>query len=617
MKKLIKWGSIIVGSLVGLLIIAAIAFPFVFPLEKIKDIATKQISEAINREVKIEKVSFNIFKGISLEKLSISNRRGFARKPFVSADAIVLRYAFWPLFKKQLLVKELRLEKPEILIEKSAGGVYNFSDMTQTRKKKAKAAAKGKEPAFSIIVDTFSIRDGKITYSDYGTKSSSELKDVKLTVSGITLALIKPIDLNFSSTAVFKEKDIPLSLGGKIEANLKEGKIRLPSLSLSIAGEKANISAAISNLKYGPTINFSITSSSLTLDPLLAVFSAGATKKKGKLPYGVATKNLSRTMASLPSRLKLSGDINIRNLRFQDVKVDKVDIGVSLSNKILNADLREIKAFGGTLSGKARINLAAYGLSYNISSLKLMNLNAAPFSNSMVETFLTKLSNYKDLTNKVYGTLSATLILSGHGIETQDIMKNTSARGSFRLVNGELKRLKTIDAIADKIRTPGLKQDLKISDLSAGFTYQNQVVNIKDLILVDHDLQAEFNGGINLANKTYVSGNRLTIKASQRSTKGLSREYNLLRDDKGWLEMTFELRGSLKKPIPFPILEKAFKRGVEKVKTKVQEKAQEEIDKAKEAAKKRAEEEKKRLEEEAKRKLREAAEKKARELIKF
>lgn len=617
MKKIIKWGSIIVGSLAGLLIIAAIAFPFVFPLEKIKDIATKQISEAINREVKIEKVSFNIFKGISLEKLSISNRRGFARKPFVSADAIVLRYAFWPLFKKQLLVKELRLEKPEILIEKSAGGVYNFSDMTQQRKRpKPKTKAK-KEPSFSIIVDTFSIRDGKITYSDYGTKSSSELKDVNLTVSGITLALIKPIDLKFSSTAVFKEKDIPLALDGKIEANLKEGKINLPSLSLSIAGEKANISAAISNLKYGPTINFSITSSSLTLDPLLAVFSAGATKKKEKLPYGVATKNLSRTMASLPSRLKLKGDINIRNLRFQDVKIDKADIGVNLSNKILNADLREIKAFGGTLSGKARINLAAYGLSYNVSSLKLMNLNAAPFSNSMVETFLTRLSNYKDLTNKVYGTLSATLILSGHGIETQDIMKNTSARGSFRLVNGELKRLKTIDAIADKIRTPGLKQDLKISDLSAGFTYQNQVVNIKDLILVDHDLQAEFNGGINLANKTYVSGNRLTIKASQRSTKGLSREYNLLRDDKGWLEMTFELRGSLKKPIPFPILEKAFKKGVEKIKTKVQEKAQEEVDKAKEAAKKKAEAEKKRLEEEAKRKLKEAAEKKARELLKF
>ncbi|MEA3494042.1 MAG: AsmA family protein [Candidatus Margulisiibacteriota bacterium] len=617
MKKLIKWGSIIVGSLIGLLTIAAIAFPFVFPLEKIKEIATKQISETINREVTIEKVSFNILKGISLEKLSISNRRGFARKPFVSADAIILRYAFWPLFKRQVLVKELRLEKPEILIEKSAGGAYNFSDMTQQRRRPAPKKKEEKAPPFSLIIDTFTIRNGKIIYSDHGTRTSSELKDVKLTVSDITLALIKPIGLDFSSTAVFKEKDIPLSLKGQVETNLKENKFNLPSLSLSIAGEKANISAAVSNLKYGPNINLSITSNSLTLDPLLAIFSAGATKKKEKLPYGVATKNLSRTLASLPSRLKLTGNINIRNLKFQEVKVDKVNIGVSVANKILNADLKEIKAFSGTLSGKARINLAAHGLSYNVSTLKLDNLNAAPFSNAMVETFLTKLSNYKDLTNKVYGTLSARLILSGRGIEVQDIMKNTSARGSFRLVDGELKRLKTIDAIAEKIKTPGLKQDLKISDLSAGFTYQNQVVNIKDLALIDHDIQMGFDGGINLASKTYVSGNRLTIKASPRSTKGLSREYNLLRDDKGWLEMTFELRGSLKKPIPFPILAKAFEKGVEKAKTKVQEKAQEEIDKTKAAAQKKAEEEKKRLEEEAKQKLKEEAEKKAKELFKF
>lgn len=610
MKKAVKWVSIILGSLIGLLVVAAIAFPFIFPLEKIKDMAAEKISEAIHREVKIEKVSFNIFEGVRLEKLTVSNRAGFANKPFVSADAIVLRYAFWPLFQRQIVVKELRLESPAILIERSAAGTYNFSDMMQAGTSKPKPEKKeDKGLPFSLVVDTFSIRNGKITYADRGTNTSSEIKKANLTVSGVTLALLKPVGLKFSSLASYQGKDIPLALSGDIGVDLAKETIKIPALSLEIAGEKANIAATVSNLKLGPSIDLAISSGGLSLDPLLAIFSAGAAKKTEKLPYGALTKNLSRSLASIPSRLKLNAKIDINNLKSQDIVVDRIDLGISLANKILTARINQVKAFEGTFSGNATVNLAVYGLAYTVSGLKLAGLNAAPFSNMMVENFLTKLPDYKDLANKAYGTLDASLSLSGKGVEAPDIMANASARGSFKLTDGELKRLKTIDAIADNIKSPALKQDLKISELSSNFTYQGQTLNIEGLSLIDHDLRAGFNGGLNLANLSFVSGNRLDIKASPGVTKDLPKEYNLFRDDQGWVKLTFELRGPLKKPIPFPILKEAFDKGVEKVKAKVQEKAQEEVDKVKEAVQKKAEEEKSRL--------REEAEKKAKELLKF
>ena len=208
MKKIIKWVAIVAGILVVLLIGTVIALPFIIPVDKVKDIAVEKISEAINRDVKIESVSFNIFSGIELKGLTVSNRRGFAKKPFVSADAIALRYAFWPLFKRQVIIKEIRLVKPEILIEKSASGVFNFSDMTQKKAKpKKKTVKKGSQgEAISIIVDTFSIRDAKITYKDYGTNTSTELKDGDLTISGFTLAMLKPINLNFQPQQIIKTK---------------------------------------------------------------------------------------------------------------------------------------------------------------------------------------------------------------------------------------------------------------------------------------------------------------------------------------------------------------------------------------------------------------------------
>lgn len=610
MKKLIKWIAIVAGTLIVLLIIGVVALPFVIPLEKIKDFAVAKISETIDREVKVEKVSFDIFSGIKLEKLSISNRRGFAKKPFVSADAIALRYAFWPIFKRQIIIKEMRLVKPEILIEKSARGVFNFSDLTRKKappKKKKEEKEKKKLP-FSMIVDTFSIRNARITYVDYGTKSSSEIKNANLTVSGITLALLKPIDLKFSATATYQKKEIPLSLASKIGIDMANDAVKIPSLTLSIAGEKVSASANITRLRTGPSVAFSIISKKLSVDPLLAIFTAGAPKKKEKPKRGVLTRTINRATANLPRRLKLKGNVNVNNLTFQNFKVDKIDLDLSLANKKASADIKEVKIYDGKLSGKASLNLNTPGLSYG-SELKLVGFNAAPFSNVIVETFLTRLKDYKDLTDKVYGTLDASISLRGSGVEVPDIMENAAGSGSLVLKKGELKRLKTIDAIADKIKTPALKRDFKISKLSAEFSLKNQVVNVKDLTLLDHNINVRFKGGIDLARLKFVAGNRLTLKGSPSITKGLSKEYNLFRDEKGWLEVTFELKGDLKKPIPIPILEKPVEKAVGKVKLKIEAKKIE----IEEAAKKKAEEEKRKAEEEAKKKLKEEAKK----LLKF
>jgi hypothetical protein len=190
-------------------------------------------------------------------------------------------------------------------------------------------------------------------------------------------------------------------------------------------------------------------------------------------------------------------------------------------------------------------------------------------------------------------------------VEVPDIMANGAASGALSLKKGELKRLKSIDAIAAKLHTPALKQDLKISELTANFTLKNQIVDVKELSLIDHDIRAKFKGGLDLARLKYVEGNRLTLMASPSLTKDLSREYNLLRDDKGWLEATFELKGDLKKPLPVPILEKPVEKAVGKLKIKIEAKKVEIEEKAKEEAKKKGEEEKKKLEEEAKKKLKE------------
>lgn len=602
MKKLLKWLGIVAGTLVALLIIGIITLPFVFPLEKIKEFAVAKIAETIHREVKIEKVSFNLFSGIKLEKISVSNRSGWANRPFISADSIDLRYAFWPLFSRQIIIQEIALVKPEILIEKGAAGDFNFSDLTTPVKRSSPVTATPHvtKPPFALFISSFSLKNGKIVYLDHLTKNTNEIRNFNVGLSGFELALVKPVKLRASADVTYQGKVVPLALVGQIAFDISNEIVKVPTLALDLAGEKAHLAATLSNLRAGPTIDFTLSSSKLTVDPLLAIFAAASTTEKPKAKPGELTKTINKLTASLPGKLKVKGEVNLANLTFQNFKIDDAQLGLALANKTLAVELTMVKIYDGLLTGRLNADLKTPGISYG-GKLNLSSFDAHPFSNSVVETFLIKLPDYKDLLDKVYGKIDLTLTLSGRGVEVPEIMANAIASGSFALRNGELKRLKTIASIADQIKAPALKQDLKVSELSSGFSFRNQVLDLTNLTLRDHDLTVFFSGGLDLKDLKYVPGNRLTLKGSPSLTKDLPREYNLLRDEKGWLAATFELKGDLKKPLPTPILDKPLSTVVGKLKVKV--------DAAKVEIEQKADQEKTRLQEEAKQKIQDEAKK--------
>lgn len=612
MKKFLKWIAIVFGVIFLFLVISVFALPFFLPLDKIKDFAAAKISETIHRDVKINSVAFDIFSGIRLKGLTVGNRQGFAAQPFVSAESIDLRYAFWPLFSRQIIVKELRLVKPMILIEKGRDGEFNFSDLTAAKpgKEPTKPSQTAGKPPFELYVSSFSIDRGKISYVDHAAGTKTEVKDLTVKLAGFELALIKPIDLKASAIATYNGKEIPLGLGAKIGVNLVKESINISELSLSIAGESINGSASISAWKIAPHLDFTLASKGIEVDPLLLLFAGSAPTPKKKALPGELTKTINQAAKSLPANVSAKGAVAIDNLVFQGFKVDKIIAEIKLKNKVAALDLKEVRIYNGVLSGQAKVNLNVSGLQYSVADLKLAGFNSTAFINALAAGPLASLPDSKDLVNKVYGQLDLGANLSGGGVEMPALLNNLTAQGSFSLKKGALKRLKTIDAIAEKLGTAALKQDLSLQGLTADFTFGKMIVGIKNFDLADNDLNIKFNGDINLAAQKFGEGNRLVLRASPTATKGLSREYNLLRDKDGWLEATFELRGDLKKPFPMPILLKPFDTAVGKLKVtvdakkvEIENKAKEEAAKAEAEAKAKADEEKRRLEEEAKNKL--------------
>ncbi|OGB88977.1 hypothetical protein A2625_04540 [candidate division WOR-1 bacterium RIFCSPHIGHO2_01_FULL_53_15] len=578
MRKFLKW--LLIALAAGLAILAAgtILLTLFLPLDQIKDFAVARLSETLRREVRIEKVSFNIFSGVKLEKLYIGNRAGFAKKPFVSADSIELRYAFWPLFSRQLLIHEVRLVRPEILVEKNTRGEFNYSDLAQPKPVKRPTVndspdATDKRPAqppFDLLVSSFSVAAGKILYMDNSTGTSSEIKDLNINVSGFELALIKPINFKVSADIIYQNKPVPVALVGKVSLDLNRESAALRDTKLSIAGESATISADIANWK-NPAVNFAVTTRGLSVDPILAVFAAPAGSKKTTRP-GELTANINRAMAGIPNNLSVDGKLDLANLTFQKFKVDKIDAALTLKRKLARAEIKTIKIYDGVLSGHLSADLGVPGLAYSVSDLRLAGFNAAPFSNAAIETFLTGLADYKDLLNKVYGRLDLSASLKGRGVEPGDILVNLSLDGSLALKNGELKRLKTLAEIGKTIKSNSLQQDIKFGGLYTAVSFKDRVVSAKALKIEENDFKLYFNGGADLKTLRWVPGNRLTLKLAPALTSDLPKEFSLFRDKAGWFELAFELTGDLKKPFPRPILDKPFEAAIGKLKVKIEAK---------------------------------------------
>ncbi|MFC1767662.1 AsmA family protein [Candidatus Margulisiibacteriota bacterium] len=596
MLKTLKYLGISVAVILVLLIVLAIALPYVLPLNKIKDMAAEKISETIHREVKLGEISFNLFSGIKLSDLYIGNRKGFSKKPFISAEAIEFRYSFLKLITGKIAVTKAVLIKPEILIEKKADGTSNYGDLTgkPKTKKVAEEGTKKKEP-MAILVSRFAISKGRLTLVTYDPegKKVNELKDLNIDISNISLKTEAPINIAISVLGVYEGKSVPIKLGGKVYLDLGKSYINLQDFVISAAGEKLKINAKVSNFNSAPNIKASLSSGGIDLDKFMAVLSGSKKKKVGekvKAPYGQLTRKINRSLRSISPKMVFEGSIDLKNITFRAMKLDSLKISSSLKKKIVWLNIEELKAYNGKLSGSITANLNVSGLGYSVKNLNLAEFKAAPFSNAAVESFLTGMKDYADLKDKIEGSLSMSVSLTGRGVETPDILANLKANGNFLLKDGKIKKMKSLQAVGQALGIDTFKHDIEIQEFKADFSAADKVATISDLIVHNGkmgDVEIKFNGKANMGTMKFIKGNVLELRLNPVIAKDLPAEYDVFVDKDGWASLEFELTGSLKKPIPIPKLGKPVQKIIDKEKERVQKEAEEQLkkqleDKAKE-----------------------------------
>lgn len=258
MKKGVKIGLIVLGSLVALIILALVVIPIIFKPQLLK-MAQNELNKQLNAEVQFADLDISLIRhfpqaSISLESLSVVNKAPFEGDTLASLANFTVRVNLLSLFDlSNLEVHELLLDRPHIYGHRDSLGRANWDialkDSTATTKEKT--SDESGETNLRLKLRKFEIRDAIVTYLDDSTLLDARLKHLNFTLGGdlglkqTQLALALDIDsVHFASGGLTYVPSLRFGLKASVDADLEnkifklaDNEIALNDFILSLAGQ--------------------------------------------------------------------------------------------------------------------------------------------------------------------------------------------------------------------------------------------------------------------------------------------------------------------------------------------------------------------------------------------
>jgi hypothetical protein len=156
-RKLVVW------ALVLLLLYTVAGFLILPPI--IRNVAVKQISKQLGREVSIEKVKLNPFSfSCAVRGLLIKDRDG---QPFVSWDEVYLNFQLSSFLGHPWVFKEISVTRPFARARMNRDGTFNFSDLVAKFSANAPAASPAPSRPLALRVDRLHIGGATAEVADF------------------------------------------------------------------------------------------------------------------------------------------------------------------------------------------------------------------------------------------------------------------------------------------------------------------------------------------------------------------------------------------------------------------------------------------------------------------
>jgi AsmA protein len=225
----VKTALKIIGIVVAVLLVAAIALPFLVNVNSFRPQIESRLSEALGRPVTVGDLSLSLLSGgVRADQLSIADDPKFSNAPFIKAKSLKVGVELMPLiFSKQLNVTEFVIDEPEIALLRNQASVWNFSSLGNSEKKTPEKST----GASNLNVAKLKLTDGKISFGAIPAKRKPIVYDkVDISMRNFSLGSAFPV------TASMR-----LPGGGSVKLDGTLGPINTQDVSLTPLQAKLNI----------------------------------------------------------------------------------------------------------------------------------------------------------------------------------------------------------------------------------------------------------------------------------------------------------------------------------------------------------------------------------------
>jgi len=443
----------ILGILLAVLVVAALAVPFLINANQFRPVLEERLTAALGREVKIGDLKVSLFSGgAAAGEVTIADDPAFSKEPFLRAQALAVGVELWPLiFSRQLKVTSLTVDQPQIALIQNAAGDWNFSSLggKPGSSPASPAPATADASKTDLSVKLIKISKGRLSLSN-GTKVKPrtlqnvnvELKDfspdssfpfsldaevagggtIKLAGKAGPIRQANVIDTPFDASLTIDKLD----LAGSGFAQASSGIAGLVSIDGSAAsnGKTVNIKGKMraENLKLAK--NGTPAKRAVEIDVVLAhdLAKGGGTLERSTIHIGSAQANVNGTY-------RLNEESPVINLKLSGPKMDLTELA-----SILPA-LDVVLPAGSTLSkGTLGVELASQGPvdalvtagSIQASDVRLDNFDLG----SKFKTFQ-QLSGIQGEPRTTIQSLSANITSSPQGTGVKDLNLVAPAVGTL------------------------------------------------------------------------------------------------------------------------------------------------------------------------------------------
>jgi len=174
-----RFRKILIWTLILLVIYTITGFLILPPV--VKSILQDKLSEKLRRAVTIQKLKINPFMlSAEIKGFEIKDLKG--PETFISFDDLYVNLQSMSIFKKGVILSELRLNKPYLRIVRNEDLTYNFSDLSDTGGNKTPTNS---EP-LKFSVNNIQITGGKVNFYDLPKHASHVMSEINAAIPFIS-----------------------------------------------------------------------------------------------------------------------------------------------------------------------------------------------------------------------------------------------------------------------------------------------------------------------------------------------------------------------------------------------------------------------------------------------